>query len=130
MATFTRELYKLLWITKAPSTVYHPQTDGQTERINQEIEVYIQAFINHHQDNWEDWLPTMMFSWNSKPGPTGRSPFKATKGYQPMMGMEPSRKEKKKVGDFIAEMAGVFKETEVALKQATEDMKRFYDQGQ
>ena len=46
-----------------------------------------------------------------------------------MMGMEPSRKGKEKAGDFVAEMAEVFKETEAALKQATEDMKRFYDQG-
>ena len=127
MAAFTRELYELLQITGAPSTAYHPQMDGQMERINQEIEVYLWAFINHHQDSWEDWLPATTFSWNSKPRPTGRSSFEATKGYQPTMGMEPSRKGKEKAGDFIAEMAGVFKETEVALKQATEDMKRFYD---
>ena len=113
--------------TRAPSTAYHPQTDGQTERVNQEIEVYLWAFINHHQNNWEDWLPTATFSWNSKPGPTGRSPFEATKGYQPTMGMEPSWKGKERAGDFVAEMAGVFKETEAALKMATEDMKRFYN---
>ena len=45
------------------------------------------------------------------------------------MGMEPSRKGKERVGDFVAEMAGVFKETEAALKMAAEDMKRFYDRG-
>ena len=97
--------------------------------MNQEIEVYLRAFIDH-QDNWEDWLPTATFSWNSKPGPMGRSPFEATKGYQPTMGMEPSRKGKEQAGDFVAEMARVFKETEAALKQAAEDMKRFYDRGQ
>ena len=129
VAAFTRELYKLLRITRAPSTAYHPQTDGQTERVNQEIEIYLRAFINHHQDNWEDWLPAATFSWNSKPGPTGRSPFEATKGYQPTMGMEPSWKGKERAGDFVAEMAGVFKETEAALKMAAEDMKRFYDRG-
>ena len=127
MAAFTKELYKLLRITRAPSTAYHPQMDGQMERVNQKIKVYLQAFINHHQDNWEDWLPAALFSWNLKPGLTGQSPFKATKGYQPTMGMEPSRKGKERVGDFMAEMAEVFKETEAALKQAAKDMKRFYD---
>jgi hypothetical protein len=36
-----KEFYKLLGIEGAPSTAYHPQTDGQTERINQEIEQYL-----------------------------------------------------------------------------------------
>ena len=85
VAQFTKELYQLLKITGAPSTAYHPQSDGQTERVNQEVEVYLHASINHHQ---EDWLPAAVFLWNSKPGLTTQSPFEATKGYQPMMGPE------------------------------------------
>ena len=127
---FTKELYKLLKITGTLSTAYHPQTDGQMERVNQEVEVYLHAFINHHQDDWEDWLPAAVFSWNSKPGPTTRSPFEATKGYQPMMGPEPSRKGKEReAGRFVEEMKGVFKETEATLKQVAEDMRRFYNRG-
>ena len=38
VSQFMRELNKLLGIKTAASTAYHPQTDGQTERINQEIE--------------------------------------------------------------------------------------------
>ena len=46
------------------------------------------------------------------------------------MGPEPSRKGKEReAGKFVDEMKGVFKETEAALKQAAEDMKRFYDRG-
>jgi hypothetical protein len=41
VADFTHELYRLLGIKLATSTAYHPQTDGQTERINQELEQYI-----------------------------------------------------------------------------------------
>ena len=104
-----------------------PSPDGWTDGKSESV--YLRAFINHHQDNWEDWLPAATFSWNSKPGPTGRSPFEATKGYQPTMGMEPSQKGKELAGDFEAEMAGVFKETEAALKMAAEDMKRFYVRG-
>ena len=91
-----KELYKLLKITGTLSTAYHPQTDGQTERVNQEVEVYLRTFINHHQDDWEDWLPAAVFSWNSKLGPTTRSPFEATKGYQLTMGPEPSQKGKER----------------------------------
>ena len=41
---FMKDLYKLLNIERNPSTAYHPQTDGQTERINQEIEQYLRIF--------------------------------------------------------------------------------------
>ena len=110
--------------------MYHPQTDGQTERVNQEVEVYLHAFINHHQDDWEDWLPAVVFLWNSKPGPMTQTPFEVTKGYQLTMGPEPSRKGKEReAGRFIDEMKGVFMEMEAALKEVVTDMKRFYDRG-
>jgi len=51
-STFMRELCKALGIKRAMSTVYHPQIDGQTERINQEIEVFLRHYINYRQDNW------------------------------------------------------------------------------
>ena len=43
VATFTKELYQLLKITGALSTAYHLQTDGQMERVNQEVEVYLRT---------------------------------------------------------------------------------------
>ena len=51
-STFMGELYKALEIKRAISTAYHPQTDGQTERINQEIEVFLRHYINYRQDDW------------------------------------------------------------------------------
>jgi hypothetical protein len=45
-AGFTCELYKLLGIELATSTAYHPQTDGQTEHINQELEGYLRIFTS------------------------------------------------------------------------------------
>jgi transposase InsO family protein len=46
IARFTRELYKLLGIKLATSTAYHPQTDGQTERANQELEGYLHILMS------------------------------------------------------------------------------------
>ena len=45
-AAFTRELLKELGVQQRMSTAYHPQTDGETERVNQELEQYIRAFCN------------------------------------------------------------------------------------
>ena len=41
VSSFMKELYKKLGIEPNPSTAYHPQTDGQTERVNQELEEYL-----------------------------------------------------------------------------------------
>jgi len=43
---FTHELYRLLGISQVLLTFYHPQTNGQTEHVNQELEGYLQSFTN------------------------------------------------------------------------------------
>jgi len=42
-------------------TAYHPQTDGQTERINQEIGTFLRYYVNYQQDNWMNWLAAVEF---------------------------------------------------------------------
>jgi len=46
-AGLIRELNEMLGIKTKLSTAFHPQTDGQTERMNQELEQYLCMFINH-----------------------------------------------------------------------------------
>jgi len=43
-----KELNEILGIKTKLSTAYHPQTDGQTERVNQEIEQYLRMFVSHN----------------------------------------------------------------------------------
>ena len=61
-----KDLYQLLGIKNNPSTAYHPQTDGQTECINQEIEQYLRVYINFKQNNWSEWLSIIEFLYNDK----------------------------------------------------------------
>ncbi|GLB35245.1 putative retrotransposable element tf2 155 kda protein type 1-like [Lyophyllum shimeji] len=65
VAEFTRELYHLLGIKLSTSTAYHPQSDGQTERVNQELEQYLRVFCNERQDDWDDLLPEAEFQYNN-----------------------------------------------------------------
>ena len=82
VAEFTREIYRLLDIKLANSTAYHPQTDGQTERCNQELELYLRTFSNERQNDWARLLPLAEFAYNNTPqSTTGVSPFFANKGY-------------------------------------------------
>jgi len=53
-----RELNGMLGIQNKLSTAFHPQTDGQTERVNQKLEQYLRMFINHRQEQWSEWLGT------------------------------------------------------------------------
>lgn len=62
---FTKDLNKALGIVTALSTAYHPQTDGQTECMNQDIEQYLRLFVNYRQDDWADWLSIAEFTINN-----------------------------------------------------------------
>ena len=65
IAAFMKELYQLLGIEATTSTAYHPQTDRQTERVNQELEQYLRIFIRERQDDWYTPLPLAEFSYNN-----------------------------------------------------------------
>jgi hypothetical protein len=60
------ELLKLLGIKLALSTAYHPQTDGTTERVNQEIEAYLSIYCASHPEEWPQALHTMEFTHNNR----------------------------------------------------------------
>jgi hypothetical protein len=66
------------------STAYHPETDRQTERVNQTLEQYLRAFCNFEQDNWSEMLPMAEYAYNnSVTSATAMSPFYANYGYHP-----------------------------------------------
>jgi len=61
VASFTKELYRLLGIRLFSSTAWHPQTDGQMECINQELNQFLCLFVNKQQNDWYDLLPIAEF---------------------------------------------------------------------
>jgi hypothetical protein len=81
---FWGELLKSLNITRKLSTAYHPETDGQTERINQTLEQYLRIYTNDEQKNWVTLLPQAEFVYNNTKQETiGMSPFMANYGREP-----------------------------------------------
>lgn len=69
---------------KKLSTAYHPQTDGQTERVNQTMETYLRIYCNQQQDNWVSLLPMAQIAYNNKLSEaTGATPFFANHGRHP-----------------------------------------------
>ena len=126
-AEMMKELNQLLEIQTKLSTVYHPQMDGQTKRINQELEQYLRVFIDHRQEQWPDQLGTAEFAYNNKiHTATKTSLFKVNYGQDPRMGFEGRRKEKyKAAGKFVEKMRKIQKEVKAVLEKAQEEMKKF-----
>jgi len=122
-----RELNNLLGIQTKLSTVYHPQTDGQTKRINQELEQYLRVFIDHRQEQWPDWLEIAEFAYNNKIyTATKISPFKVNYGQDPRMAFEGRRKGKyEAVGKFVERMKKIQEEAKAVLEKAQKEMKKF-----
>jgi len=66
------------------STAFHPQTDGQKERLNQTIEAYLRAFVAKEQDDWVSLLRMAEFAYkNSVTIGNGMTPFFANYGFHP-----------------------------------------------
>lgn len=128
-----QEMYKKLNITVALLTAYHPQTDGQTERVNQDLETYLRLFINHRQDNWAKWLHLAEFAYNNWQHSTTKvSPFMANNLSQPRWSLEgklenmthPAAEEQ------LKEMREMENELKACLNMAAEKMKELYDKGE
>ena len=81
-----QEFCQKLGIKSTMSTAYHPQTDGQTERVNQVLEQYLRMYCNHRQNDWVYYLPTAEFSYNNQTHEsTALSPFFVEYGRHPKM---------------------------------------------
>ena len=128
-AGLMRELNGMLGIESKLSTAFHPQTDGQMERVNQELEQYLRMFIDHRQEQWPEWLGTAEFAYNNKVhSSTQTTPFKANYGQDPRMGFEGRKKGKYKGAEkFVMKMKEIQKEAKAALGKAQEEMKKYAD---
>ncbi|SRR5258708_1274550 len=92
VSNFSHELTALLGVKLTPSTSYHPQTDGQIEHVNQEIEAYLQVFVSHQQDDWADWILLVEFVYNNKVHvATHQTPFELNARQHLHLGVEPTK---------------------------------------
>ena len=83
-ARFAKELGRILGYELALSTAYHPQTDGETERVNQEVETYLRIFCGNSPSDWAEHIPMAEFVHNIRPhSVTNKSPFSLILGYKP-----------------------------------------------
>ena len=83
-SALARELACLLQYDVALSMAYHPQTDGEMEQVNQELEMYLRLFASRKPKEWSKFLPMAEFAHNSATHSiTQRTPFSLMMGYEP-----------------------------------------------
>jgi len=113
------------------STAFHPQTDGQTERLNQTIEAYLRTFVSKEQDDWARLLPMAEFAYNnSVTTGNGMSPFYANYGFHPRT-LDPPRNDEEPLNPASMTyghwMQTVHEESRKNLEEAQERMRRYAD---
>ena len=88
---------------------FHPQTDGQTECMNQELEQYLWFFVDYRQKDWPEWLVSAEFAVNNKVHSTTKvSPFMENYGRELRIGRNIRRKEKmEKAMEFMEKLKRV-----------------------
>ena len=114
------------------STANHPQTDGQTERINALLEEYLRHYVTAKQKNWVDLMDTAQLCYNlQRSSATGMSPFELAIGVQPWMPLEVA---KQKVGGsnpaaykLAQSLQEMFDEARDSLEKAARRMKKYAD---
>jgi hypothetical protein len=124
-----QEFLKLSGIKPRMSTAFHPQTDGQTERLNQTIEAYLRAFVSYEQDDWVSLLPMAEFAYNnSTTNATDMSPFYANYGFHPTA-TNPAADLTLNPASFAYGhwMHAVYGEARKALEKTQERMRRYAD---
>jgi len=125
-AELIKELNRMLGIETRLSIVFYPQTYGQTEQMNQELEQYIWFFIDHRQKNWPEWLVSVEFVVNNKVHTATKvSLFMANYGRELRMGGDIRKREKvEKATKFVERIKKVHEEVGATLKKVQEDIKK------
>jgi hypothetical protein len=120
---YLKALYERLGIKVHFSSAYHPQTDGQTERMNPGIEQFLRAYAGMYQKDWVKWLPMAEFAYNNAThSAMGTSPFKCLYGREPTMTPSRIRTEVPEANDMADTPQEIWEETSAALRLAKERM--------
>jgi len=125
---FMEDFTRVLETKRKLSTAYHPQTNGQTERINQEIGTFLRHYVNYQQDDWTEWLAAAEFTYNDKKhAATGKTPFELNFGRHPWKGNLMVQTELPRVEEFAKKIQESWKHAAQAIEESQKRMKNQFD---
>lgn len=127
---FTQAMLKSLDVKQKLSTAFHPQTDGQTERVNSVLEQYLRCYVNYQQSDWSKLLPIAQFAYNNaKHSSTNTTPFYAVYGYHPRLSvvLPRSNKDHTPADLRITNLHELHENMKFHIAQAQEKHQEFYN---
>jgi hypothetical protein len=126
---FITELLRLIGTTHNRSTAYHPQTDGQTERVNRVLEDIIRHYVGNDQGDWDEHLATAEFAINNAHHEsTGTTPFRLNNGRDPRLPLSiPGRSRVPSAAAFADKMSEGLARAKKCIQAAQSRQKRFAD---
>ena len=128
VSKFWRAVTERLGIKRNLSTAYHPQSDGQTERVNQTLEQYIRMYCAYQQDDWYDWLPLAEIAYNnSKHSASGQSPFFINYGFHPSFDLVDGISASIPGKDFTNNLESIHSKVRETLEQSRKSARHFAD---
>jgi hypothetical protein len=128
VSKFWKALCRRLSIDRKVSTAYHPETDGQTERVNQTLEQYIRIYCAYQQNDWHEWLPMAEFAYNnSDHTSTQVSPFKANYGFNPTITIERGASAREPGAHYAYQLSDLHERIHETLASAQAAQKKFAD---
>lgn len=124
-----KELTGILGIQLSMSTAYHPESDGQTERVNQCLETYLRCACFLQPRAWHKWLALAQWWYNSNyHNSIKRSPFEALYGYKPTLLPDlGSSSTVAALDTYLQQRQQAFQSIKIELASAKNRMKQFAD---
>jgi transposase InsO family protein len=131
-SSFWSTLCFMLKIRRRLSTAFHPQTDGQTENLNQTLEQYLRSYCCYQQDDWAPKLALAEFTYNNSFHTTiNTSPFFATYGFHPTVELNVEDNVPEREAPIAIERAKLISADRIQLEKrwqhAVEQQKKHYD---
>ena len=130
MAGFFKELTKLLGTKQSPSTAFHPQSDGQTERMNRVLQDMLRHYVSAQQDDWDLRLSAAEFACNNAYQESiGTTPFRLNHGRDPHLPLSiPGQHTKVHAAQQFADrMQAGLNDAKRTLQAAQDRQKAIYD---
>jgi len=104
---FWTSLMQLMQVKLNLSTVFHPESEGQTERVNQKLEQYLRSYCSYQQDDWVSLLPFAEHEYNtSMSESTKASTFEINYGFSPQT----------QWSEIVSDNQGIYPDSELVVK--------------
>jgi hypothetical protein len=128
---FITRLMALLGVKQLLTTAYHPETDGQTERVNRVLQDCLRHYVAPTQDDWDTHLPYVEFAINtSKHASTHETPFFLNYGHHPRVPLDlhlPKADNSPGVAKFARRMQDALALAKKCMEQAAQRQKAYAD---